>query len=291
MSIQQDSLEPDVRHLVGIGLPGLTVRTVTRLGAGLDNVAYDVNGELVVRIAREPESVRREAALLARVGEVSPLPVPEPMFVLEEHHCLAYRKVPGTPLLEVPIDDRGRVSQPVGAQLGAFLALLQTSGTDRWTDLVDVDDEPLADWRDEAADHVTELAENLTADHRRRIESFLRDPSPEPSRELVFSHNDLGVEHVLVAPGNDKVVGVIDWSDAALCDPARDFGLILRDLGPAALDAALGRHPAGDHLRDRAWFYARCALLEDLHYGLTTNRPAYADKSLAALDRLFAPTS
>jgi aminoglycoside phosphotransferase (APT) family kinase protein len=33
--------------------------------------------------------------------------------------------------------------------------------------------------------------------------------------------------------------GIIDWSDAALADPAYDFGLLCRDLGAAALDLAL----------------------------------------------------
>jgi len=30
------------------------------------------------------------------------------------------------------------------------------------------------------------------------------------------------------------VTGIIDWSDAAIVDPAHDFGLLHRDLGPAA---------------------------------------------------------
>jgi aminoglycoside phosphotransferase (APT) family kinase protein len=284
VSIEEDSTGVDVRHLVSVGLPGYTVRTVTRLGAGLDNVAYEVNDELVVRIAREADSVRREAALLARVGEVSPLPVPEPVFTLAEHNCVAYRKLPGTPLIDIPIADRTTYAAAIGAELGAFLAVLQTSDADRWTDLVDIDNEPLADWRDEAAEHYADVSATLSPNHHRKVEPFLRDPLPERAHELVFSHNDLGIEHVLVTPGTNKPTGIIDWSDAALCDPARDFGLILRDLGPAALDAAL---PAGESLRDRARFYARCSLLEDLHYGLETSRAPYIDKSLAALHWVF----
>ncbi|HEU4427081.1 MAG TPA: hypothetical protein VFR67_31515, partial [Pilimelia sp.] len=73
--------------------------------------------------------------------------------------------------------------------------------------------------------------------------------------------------------------------------PAYDFGLLYRDLGPAALDTALSRYRAGPDggaaLRERATFYARCALLEDLAYGLETGRRAYVDKSLAALAWLF----
>ncbi|HEY3034110.1 MAG TPA: hypothetical protein VGJ54_05560, partial [Streptosporangiaceae bacterium] len=79
-------------------------------------------------------------------------------------------------------------------------------------------------------------------------------------------------------------------SDAALTDPARDFGLVHRDLGPAALAAALTNYPAGDTaaLRERAAFYARCGLLEDLAYGRKTGLSAYREKSLAALPWLFA---
>ncbi|TDD26362.1 aminoglycoside phosphotransferase family protein [Kribbella turkmenica] len=281
--------EGEVRRLVGIGLPGYDVRRVVRLGAGLDNVAFAVNDELVVRIAREPGSVSREEALLGRVGEVSPLPVPAPVFALAEHDCLAYRKLTGTPLIDIPIADRTTHAVTIGAELGAFLAVLHRSDPGRWTGLVDRDEEPLADWRDEAAEQYADVGQALPPANHRAVEEFLLRPLPDPAPELVFSHNDLGIEHVLVAPGTEKITGVIDWSDAARCDPARDFGLILRDLGPAAFDAALDRYPAGDELRERAWFYARCSLLEDLRFGLETGRTPYLDKSLAAVDWLFTP--
>ena len=40
-------------------------------------------------------------------------------------------------------------------------------------------------------------------------------------------------------------------------------------------------------LGERAAFYARCGLLEDLAYGSQTGLNAYTDKSLAALQWLF----
>ncbi len=57
---------------------------------------------------------------------------------------------------------------------------------------------------------------------------------------------------MLVDPDTWEVTGIIDWSDAAIVDPAYDFGLLYRDLGPRA------------------------------------RRRAYVDKSLAALEWLFA---
>jgi hypothetical protein len=55
------------------------------------------------------------------------------------------------------------------------------------------------------------------------------------------------------------------------------------------LAAALTAYGAGDTaaLRERAAFYARCGLLEDLAYGSQTGLSAYTGKSLAALPWLF----
>src|SRR5262249_31331165 len=101
--------------------------------------------------------------------------------------------------------------------------------------------------------------------------------------------NDLGIEHVLISPATQTITGVIDWSDAAFADPARDFALLYRDLGPAALTAALTSYQAHDTaaLHDRVTFYARCSLLEDLAYGIQTGLKAYLDKSITALEWLF----
>ena len=91
------------------------------------------------------------------------------------------------------------------------------------------------------------------------------------------------------------VTGVIDWSDAAIVDPAIDVGLLYRDLGPAAARAALGRYRTEVNdlatLEGRAVFYARCRVFEDLAYGLQTGRHSYVDKSLAAMAWLFPAES
>ena len=84
-----------------------------------------------------------------------------------------------------------------------------------------------------------------------------------------------------------EVTGIIDWSDAAICDRAHDFGLLLRDLGPGALDATLASYGTKIDI-ERAWFYARCAAIEDLNYGVETGRDAYRTKTLDALSWLFA---
>lgn len=86
---------------------------------------------------------------------------------------------------------------------------------------------------------VLAVGEVLPRRHRSRVASWLDAAPPSERFELVVSHDDLGMEHVLVedGPGHDPadllVTGVIDRGDAALCDPAYDLDLVLRDLGPA----------------------------------------------------------
>jgi hypothetical protein len=61
---------PEVADAVRTGVRGLQVRSVVLIGEGVDNLAYEVNGDLVVRfskesdVARRAELIRTEAKLL-----------------------------------------------------------------------------------------------------------------------------------------------------------------------------------------------------------------------------------
>ncbi|HYN93797.1 MAG TPA: aminoglycoside phosphotransferase family protein [Pilimelia sp.] len=287
----------DVRSVVVAHLPGYRVDSIVRIGAGLDHLAYEINGELIVRHSKEPDPARRaalldrEARLLAAVAEVAPLPVPEPVFTAAERGWQAYVKLPGVPLLELSDHRRSGHSTSIAATVGELLTSLHAVPVGRWTELVDNDDHPLAEWRATAAETYPAVAGHIPARHHGPVETFLGTPPPRDGYTCAFSHNDLGIEHVLVDPVSGTVTGIIDWSDAAIVDPAYDFGLLYRDLGPAALRVATGRYRTGADdvaaLRERAVFYARCTVFEDLAYGIGTGRDRYVDKSLAAMRWLF----
>lgn len=287
----------DVRSVVAEHLPSYRIQGVVPLGEGLDNLAYEVDGALVVRFSKESDLARRaalvsrEARLLTAVGDISPLPVPEPVFADVERGCLAYRKLPGTPLLDMPPDQCSAHGTSIAATLGELLTALHAAPLDRLAGLVDADHPPSAAWLSEAAHDYATVAGQLPAAYRRSVEAFLDAPPPDDEYVPAFSHNDLGIEHVLVDPGTWTVSGILDWSDAAVVDPAHDFGLLHRDLGPAAAHAAISSYRADDNdpaaLGERALFHARCTVLEDLAHGIGTGRSRYVDKSLAALGWLF----
>lgn len=297
MGIRDGDRAVDVRDVVAAQLPDYRIDSVALLGEGEDNVAYEINGELIVRFNKEPDRESRaarvieEAGLLAAVADISPLPVPEPCFRVVEQGCLAYFKLPGRPLIDLPAVRRSAHVRSIAAVLGRFLAALHAVPVDRMADLVDTDDQPEAVWLDEAAQTYERIADMVPQAHRSAVEEFLGAKPMMDRCDLVFSHNDLGIEHVLVEAVPGTITGVIDWSDAAIVDPAYDFGLIYRDLGPVALDMALDNYRTSAHalraIRARAAFYARCSVLEDMAYGLEHGLRRYLDKSLAALTWLY----
>jgi aminoglycoside phosphotransferase (APT) family kinase protein len=288
-----------VRHIVRSQLPDCRAESVRPLGEGLDHVAYEVDGDLVVRFGHADRDgpcaprIGREVALLGVVAGISPLAVPRPRFAVPERCCYGYDKLAGVPMLRLPPEVRARHSGTVAASLGELLGAMHGTPAAEVAHLVPTDVAPATEWLREAADLYADVAAHVPAAYDRVIRAFLDTaPPPDTGDPPVFSHNDLGIEHVLVDPDSGQVTGVIDWSDAALCDRAYDFGLLLRDLGPAALHAALARYARRDaYIHARAKFYARCALIEDFAYGLDSGRAEYAAKSRDALDRLFAPSA
>ncbi len=279
----------EVRRLVAALLPGVPAGSLVALGEGTDHAAYLLDGRLVVRIDRagDPAAVAREARLLDAVAAISPLPVPRPVLVAAADGCLVYERLPGTSLLDAPVAARAAHGRSVAVALGSLLATLRATPPEALAGLVDRDDEPPQAWLDEAKTEYARCAAAVPPEHRAGVEAFLAAGAPAAAPTLAFSHNDLGIEHVLVDPATWTVSGILDWADAAIADPARDFGLLYRDLGPAALEVALGADGGAEDLRERARFYARCGLLEDLAYGLETDKPRYVEKSLAGLAWLF----
>lgn len=137
-------LHLDVQELADAlraGVRGFQVRSITLIGEGMDNRAYEVNGELVVRVSKEPDPTRRaelidaETELLAAVTVISPLPVPEPLFTDPGRGFWAYAKIPGVPLLDLPLPQRLANAPEVAAALGRFLAALHTAPPSRWRSL------------------------------------------------------------------------------------------------------------------------------------------------------------
>ena len=105
-----DARPPDgalaVRDLLAQNLPDFVIDTIGFRGEGLENVAYDINSEFILRISKEADPIKRaslvsnEADLLAIVAPLSPLPIPAPMVVADS--ALLYPHSPAGPCWTCP---------------------------------------------------------------------------------------------------------------------------------------------------------------------------------------------
>jgi aminoglycoside phosphotransferase (APT) family kinase protein len=244
--------------------PELADLSLQHLGHGLDNVAFRA-GELVLRVA-DRRDVQREAALLDHLAPRLPLPVPVPVFADAAAGVLAYRLLPGRPLL-------GRTpTAGTAALLGRFLRDLHAIRPAEISGLVEIDDAEPGDWL-------------VDLEGPPQLMRVVRSTVPPRSPQRVLAHADLGAEHLL--DDGNQVTGVIDWSDAALTDPALDFARLYRDFGPAFLDEALHSYGGLPDAAARIAFFARCAALEDLAYGTRTGRTQYAEAARRSFGWLF----
>lgn len=219
------------------------------------------------------------------VAGLSTLPVPEPLFVDAKAGFLAYVKLSGVPLMDHPVAEPARLAPA----LGRFLSRLHQAPLEKVQELVEWDTYPLTAWLQDAERDYREIVEQIPAAARQLIEDLLGRTPPAEPRAAAFCHNDLGAEHMLVDVEANAVTGIIDWTDAAIADPARDLALIYRDLGPEVFEPTLARYEGhfDDVDHERAIYYARCKLLEDIAYGVRTGTRPYAEAGLAHLAWTF----
>jgi Phosphotransferase enzyme family len=174
--------------------------------------------------------------------------------------------------------------------LGGFLGRLHRAPLEEFEHLVERDAYPLTAWLEDAERDYLEISGHLSAAARRQVEDFLGRTPPAEPRALAFCHGDMGTEHVLMDTGDGMITGIIDWTDAAIADPACDLAPIYRDLGSEVFERTLDHYGTGldEADRERSAFYARCKLLEDVAYGLNTpGARRYAEVGLANLLRTF----
>jgi aminoglycoside phosphotransferase (APT) family kinase protein len=268
---------------------GVLTETPAPLGRGTAHQVFAV-GPYAVRLVDEVEAVtasalEREAALLEHLQTRLPIAVPCPTLVATDLGGMAYRALPGRPLLDVGLGDPTWLID----DLGALLAAMSDLDAATLGELVGPDPYALDDWRDEVVEEVLAHRDVLTTWELRYVHAFARAPAPPTPTREVFCHNDLGAEHLLVDETSGHLLGVLDWSDAALTDPCRDLGRITRELGAGALDRILASAgfdpPTVD--RQRIEFHARLATLEDLAHGIATGDGRYLGAARRSLAPLF----
>lgn len=286
-----------VRALLTDHYPDLLVRDVRFLAEGWDSQAFEIDRTWVFRFPKRAniqDDLRVEAALLphlsahlARIG----LRIPVFDFVgqpsaLFPYLFAGYRKIAGREATQVPVDEVP--VEPLCKQLGAALTAIHAFPADRARALGVPEDMPsrrLAPMRDRALECLPRAATVLDAALIERARESLAELPPEYEGPRVLVHNDLHHEHVLLDPASHLLVGLIDWGDVALGDPAVDLCGIHAWLGVDAVRQVLAAYavPLDPGALERSRWRAVCLGLFVAAHGAQTSSStdaAYAHRAL-----------
>lgn len=198
-----------------------------------------------------PALFRAELALLARLADVSPIPVPRYEFISADGGFGGYRKIAGEPMrpalfAAMSPDARTAILDRIAqflkllhatppsaiARAGGEIARERTGAAfrDRWI-----------------AERRAMIARFVDAPLLERMDRFYERLAAQgpPPRE-VLTHGDLSDDHMLLSPGRDSLAGIIDFGDACLGDPAYDLTFFL-SYGEAAARRLADRYdPMGE---------------------------------------------
>jgi aminoglycoside phosphotransferase (APT) family kinase protein len=265
----------------GVSAPSRLALIRETLGREPDSIAwvqdgYDfevalVDAEWVFRFPRRAvvaEALEVEIVLLPALAPVLPVAVPHFEHVLREpEFVVVYRLIEGEPIVD---------EDPAG--VAAFLSALHA---------FDPDGQPVErpDWREAYADQCARFERTvmplLDPDERRRGARFFAGVETLEGFTPALLHADLGSVHLRCRGG--RLVGVIDWGDTRIGDPALDFSWLLHDhpRGNEILAAYEGTVDGG--FSERALFYHRLAPWYEADYGLVVERPVHVAASLAEI--------
>ncbi len=255
--------------------------TVRQIHGGWASFTFLVDGRdggHILRFARTAEVAaahRREAALLPLLARSVSFAVPAPDFFRDwgGRTCMGYPLIPGRALT---VDDdwpalAGVLRELHGFPVDAAREALGQDGT-QWRAYY----EHL--WTNVTNEVLPVLGPALGAALESAYRQFLDgdwDFTP------VLVHRDLAPEHILV-DDDGRVVGLIDFEDAAIGDPAIDFAGLLGILGTARIEtliAEYGRPINRDRLRCYWWLVP----VHELRHGLATGDRAIIDTAIAEL--------
>jgi aminoglycoside phosphotransferase (APT) family kinase protein len=290
------------RRLIRTQFPEVEAGSLRLLGEGWDNTVWLVDERWVFRFPRREVVIpgfERELAVLPRLAERLPLPVPAPVFHGRPADGFPWpfsgaALLPGREVAVADLTDADRVREalPLARFLralhalepgdvggdGSLLAVDANSRADMPTRVGLTADrlaeaERLGVWR--APDSVAEtLAEART----------LRPPS-EP---VSLAHGDLHIRHLLVG-ADGRLSGVIDWIDVCRGDRGIDLGVYWSFVPPegrAVFAAEYGPIAPDALMRARVLAVFLCATLAV--YGREQGDAALERGAVAALDRSVA---
>jgi aminoglycoside phosphotransferase (APT) family kinase protein len=272
------------RALVDAAWPDLAGTPLERVGSGWDVDVWRA-GDLAIRFPRRTfgvATIETEIRVLPRLASRLPVAVPRPARIAGPAagfpaRFYAHRYLPGITADRAALDDaaRGALAPALGELLRVLHAL----------DAAGLEIEPdtfRGDPAGSAARALPRLDALGASPEAAAARTALAHPPPPGTARCVI-HGDLYARHLLIEDG--ALVGVIDWGDVCVGDPALDLSLAYTFLPPGARGAFWAAYGEADAAtRARARHFGLCRYgVSLLAYALDVGDAPLADEAARAL--------
>jgi aminoglycoside phosphotransferase (APT) family kinase protein len=286
--------------IIAAAFPDIGTAGLRHLGSGWDFDAFLTRDDWVFRFPRRADCARQlrsESRVVRLVAEFLPsgtaVPqvelwgAPSPGFPYE---FVGYRFIAGAPVDSAPVDVLPRTARDLGAILGALHSIPEPRARSEGVEARPADDFGAQEWARRGVEGVRKLRGLDPAVDRAMpwLETVTLPLSPWDGA-LQLIHQDLAPEHVLADPTTGAVTGILDWSDAILGDPARDFVFLVTWQGWPFAEQVIAAYPRhiDPGFRERVNLMARLLSLiwlsfaieqgEDTSVAIRQVRNAFAD--------------
>jgi aminoglycoside 2''-phosphotransferase len=284
----------DCKRRIQHAFPQIDLHTLTPVHTGWDSFVLDVNGEYIFRFPLREDvatSLGKEIVLLPELAQVLSVQVPRFEWVssmpAEGEFCfVGYPKIGG-----VALNREISASPLIARQLGRILTELHAFSVKRAIRL-GVRGGDIASWRCQyeefytwARQHALPLLGEPVRSKAICLWEWFLDEVQAFRFPLVLIHGDLAEEHILCDDRRREVVGIIDWGDAVIGDPAMDFVGLYGSGGRDLVERVLGTYQGdpGTGFWERVLFYEAISPFHEIQYGLDTDDNDHLHRGIDAV--------
>ncbi len=264
------------------------VESIIQFDDGWTHVVLEVNAKWIFRFVRDLSNTQLavEQAFLPLFQKDAPLLIPKIRY--SGTNYIAYEKIEGAKFSETIFQNLGQRERKTTAEaLGNFLSCLHAvafehqhikvapfGGNDFWREL----------W--------PAVSPFLRGHTREKAEDYFQRVIPKVTSatyQNVIAHSDFGTNNVLIDATRPQIVGVIDFGDLSISDPAADFATFYRRFGKQFAEDMVEHYqlPLGEDFWTRADYESKRKLFFVVFFALNYGFEEYVPGIVRAIESQF----